>query len=62
MAICPLCNALKEMEIDCPKCNIRLNDGGEVSDYLDVYGHYNDEETKWGTAIQIQLKTKFVLI
>ena len=30
MAICPLCNALKVMEIDCPKCNIRLNDGGKV--------------------------------
>ena len=45
MAICPLCNALKELQIDCPKCANRLNDGGKVSDYLDAYGHYNDEET-----------------
>ena len=45
MAICPLCNALKELQIDCPKCANRLNDGGKVSDYLDAYGHYNDQET-----------------
>ena len=45
MAICPLCNALEELHISCPNCQIRLTDGGKVSDYLDVYGHYNDEET-----------------
>ena len=45
MAICPLCNALEELNISCPNCQIRLTDGGKVSDYLDVYGHYNDEET-----------------
>ena len=45
MAICPLCNALEELNIACPQCKIQLDDGGKVSDYLDVYGHYNDEET-----------------
>ena len=45
MAICPICNALEEIERECPKCRVRLKDGGKVSDYLDVYGHYNDEET-----------------
>ena len=45
MAICPLCNALREVKMDCPKCHSQLNDGGKVSDYLDAYGHYNDEET-----------------
>ena len=45
MAICPLCNAFIEIEINCPKCASHLNDGGKVSDYLDPYGHYNDEET-----------------
>ncbi len=45
MAICPLCNALQQLNINCPSCNIQLKDSGKVSDYLDAYGHYNDEET-----------------
>ena len=45
MAICPLCNALQQLNQKCPECDIQLNDGGKVSDYLDAYGHYNDEET-----------------
>ncbi len=45
MAICPLCNALETTKIDCPECHILLDDGGKLSDYLDPYGHYNDEET-----------------
>ena len=45
MAICPLCNALQELKKNCPTCKIQLNDSGKVSDYLDAYGHYNDEET-----------------
>ena len=45
MAMCPLCNSLKVLEVDCPKCNTRLEDSGKVSDYLDPYSHYNDEET-----------------
>lgn len=45
MAMCPLCNSLNVLEMYCPKCNSRLDDSGKVSDYLDPYGHYNDEET-----------------
>lgn len=45
MAICPLCNSLKTLDINCPKCNTQLEDSGKVSDFLDPYGHYNDEET-----------------
>ncbi|MFB5089175.1 hypothetical protein PGC35_18610 [Psychrobacillus sp. PGGUH221] len=45
MAMCPLCNSLKELEVSCPECNTRLDDSGKVSDFLDPYGHYNDEET-----------------
>lgn len=45
MVMCPLCNSLKKLEIYCPKCRILLEDKGKVSDYLDPYGHYNDEET-----------------
>ena len=45
MAVCPLCNGLHEVEKYCRTCHILLNDEGKVSDYLDPYGHYNDEET-----------------
>ena len=45
MAICPLCNSLKAIELYCPECGNRLDDSGKVSDFLDPYGHYNDEET-----------------
>jgi hypothetical protein len=45
MAMCPLCNALKEVNKNCLNCSNRLEDSGKVSDYLDPYGHYNDEET-----------------
>jgi len=45
MSICPLCNGFIELELKCIKCANRLENGGKVSDYLDPYGHYNDEET-----------------
>jgi len=45
MAVCPLCNSLKELEVHCPNCHKKLDDSGKVSDFLDPYGHYNDEET-----------------
>lgn len=45
MATCPLCNALKEVNRNCPTCSTRLEDAGKVSDFLDPYSHYNDEET-----------------
>lgn len=45
MAQCPLCNSLYEIEVYCPNCKNKLEDSGKVSDYLDPYGHYNDEET-----------------
>ncbi|OKL36929.1 hypothetical protein [Domibacillus mangrovi] len=45
MAMCPLCNSLKVFEMYCPKCTSRLDDSGKVSDFLDPYGHYDDEET-----------------
>lgn len=45
MAICPLCNSLKILEVDCPKCHKPLEDFGKVADYQDPYSHYNDEDT-----------------
>lgn len=45
MAMCPLCNAFKEIQVNCTNCGIPCYDAGKVSDFLDPYGHYNDEET-----------------
>ncbi|KIL74878.1 hypothetical protein [Bacillus badius] len=45
MKLCPVCNAFKEIELSCPECHSSLEDKGKVSDFLDPYGHYNDEET-----------------
>lgn len=57
MAMCPLCNSIKELEAYCPKCQKRLEDSGKVSDYLDPYGHYNDEETvKMGDGYPLTAK------
>lgn len=44
MAICPLCNSLKELERYCPNCHSKLDDLGKVADYLEPYAHYNDED------------------
>ncbi|WP_397540106.1 hypothetical protein [Rummeliibacillus pycnus] len=45
MAICPVCNSLKVLEINCPNCGILLENDGKVADFLDPYSHYEDEET-----------------
>lgn len=45
MSLCPLCNSFKQLNENCPNCQIPLVDGGRVADYLDPYGHYNDIET-----------------
>lgn len=42
MAVCPLCNSLKTLELYCPKCNKLLDDSGKVSDYLEPYNHYEE--------------------
>ncbi|WP_259455559.1 hypothetical protein [Bacillus sp. PK3_68] len=61
MKQCPLCNSFKELELYCPDCGSQLDDSGKVSDFLDPYGHYNDEETvKMGTAIRTQREIRFV--
>lgn len=45
VAMCPICNAFRELEMNCSTCNAQLEDMGKVSDYLDPYGHYNDVDT-----------------
>ena len=43
--MCPICNGLRELENYCTVCGTALVNSGKVSDFLDPYGHYNDEET-----------------
>jgi len=45
VTLCPVCNALTSITINCANCQAQLEDYGKVSDYLDPYGHYNDLET-----------------
>jgi DNA-directed RNA polymerase subunit M/transcription elongation factor TFIIS len=45
VAMCPLCNGLNELDMNCSNCGTLMTDLGKVSDFLDPYGHYNDEET-----------------
>lgn len=45
MAICPVCNSFTVVNIICPTCNDELEELGKVTDYLDPYGHYNDNDT-----------------
>ncbi|WP_409294833.1 hypothetical protein V1498_16900 [Peribacillus sp. SCS-26] len=45
MGMCPYCNGFKKLEAFCSVCGTDMEDSGKVSDYLDPYGHYNDEET-----------------
>ena len=44
MAMYPKCNSLKVLEVYCPTCHAQLEDLGKVTDFLDPFGHYNDEE------------------
>lgn len=44
MGICPLCNGILSIEIHCFKCNTLLEHQGKVTDFLDPYSHYNDND------------------
>ena len=41
--ICPICNALFEIERSCPVCDGSLKDGGAVQDYQGPYSPYMGE-------------------
>lgn len=40
MGVCPLCNGLSQMEVNCPSCGQYLEDNGKMMDYLDDYSPY----------------------
>lgn len=45
LSICPLCNSLTDETFTCPSCQDNLIDYGKITDFLDPYGHYNDDDT-----------------
>ncbi|MDQ7860126.1 hypothetical protein RCO48_00950 [Peribacillus frigoritolerans] len=42
MSICPLCNGLRKIHVDCPECGSELEDKGKFMDYADDYSAYMD--------------------
>ena len=38
--ICPLCNGIENIEIECSYCSVKMKDMGPVVDYLDNYSPY----------------------
>nr|WP_243291536.1 hypothetical protein [Bacillus sp. FJAT-47783] len=42
MAICSLCNGLKDVKRTCPHCKHVIHDNGKVTDFLDDYSAYMD--------------------
>lgn len=38
--ICPLCNAMEPVNINCPDCQSQMVDGGRFMDFLDNYSPY----------------------
>ncbi|WP_243385866.1 hypothetical protein [Bacillus kexueae] len=45
MAICSLCNGLKNVTRTCPQCQAEIFDKGKVTDYFDDYSAYMDIES-----------------
>lgn len=44
MFICPLCNSLYEISLECPVCKARLEDAGILENYFGPYSPYLGEE------------------
>nr|WP_295973446.1 hypothetical protein [uncultured Bacillus sp.] len=40
MGICPVCNGLKQLKLNCPSCNSSFEDMGRMMDYFDDYSPY----------------------
>lgn len=40
MSICPVCNGLKTLQMNCRNCQNRLVDYGRMMDYYDDYSPY----------------------
>lgn len=44
MSMCPVCNGLNSLEVECPSCQNQMNDNGRLLDYFDDYSAYLDIE------------------
>ena len=44
LSICPLCNGLQRLSLPCKRCRATLVDMGKVTDYLDDYSAYEEQE------------------
>ncbi|HLT56330.1 MAG TPA: hypothetical protein VK057_09525 [Bacillota bacterium] len=44
MDVCPLCNGLETIRIQCPQCQSPMEDQGKITDYFDDYSPYLDIE------------------
>ncbi|MDD4600880.1 hypothetical protein SDC9_27512 [bioreactor metagenome] len=40
--VCPICNALDEVNQACPRCGQAMKDGGTLQNYLGPYSPYMD--------------------
>jgi hypothetical protein len=40
--VCPVCNGLQPIMVQCPQCGETMEDGGPVQDYGDPYAPYMD--------------------
>ncbi|HZG70769.1 MAG TPA: hypothetical protein VEY51_04455 [Chondromyces sp.] len=40
MAVCDLCNGMRNKVVSCPNCNAQMEDTGRVYDYYDDYSAY----------------------
>lgn len=45
MALCPLCNGLRKINVLCSECNTEMDDKGKSMDYDDEYSAYMDTDT-----------------
>ncbi|KRF55239.1 hypothetical protein ASG99_10980 [Bacillus sp. Soil768D1] len=45
MALCPLCNGLRKIHVNCPECGSDLDDKGKFMDFADSYSAYMDIDT-----------------
>ncbi|MDF2663956.1 MAG: hypothetical protein K0Q94_6747 [Paenibacillus sp.] len=39
-SLCPYCNGMTALNLQCPQCGNRLFDGGRLDDYLGPYSPY----------------------
>lgn len=42
--ICPICNGLTELQVQCPECGQEMIDNGSFANYLGPYSPYQDQE------------------